>query len=91
MVAIFEVGIGSVVDEQLHDFIALLVVDEDGREVEGGLAGLSFETIDDDGVIVSQEIVDFVDGAGFRDRYQHLMEIIKSLTTSYVASFLLIY
>ena len=30
LVVVFEVGVGSVVDEEFHYFVGLLVVDEDG-------------------------------------------------------------
>ena len=56
---IFEVGVGSVLDEQLHDFIGLLVVNETGGEVEGRLAGLSFEPVDNDRIVFVEVLLDF--------------------------------
>ena len=73
LVVVFEVGVGSVVDEEFHYFVGLLVVDEDGREVECGLAGLGLEPVDEDAVVLGQETFDLVDGAGWGEEYQHFM------------------
>ena len=58
------------------------MIDEDSWEVECGLAGLGLESIDEDAVILGQEAFDFIDGAGWGDKYQHFMEIANSFTTS---------
>ncbi len=62
LVAIFEVGVGAVADEELHDGVGYFVVDQDRREIKGRLAGLGFEAIDDDGLVFIEETFDFVDG-----------------------------
>lgn len=91
LVTIFKVRIRSMINKQLHYLITLLVVDENSCKVEGRLSCLCLETIDDNRIIVCQELFDFVHGAESPKAYQHLIAMIKSLTTSYVASFLFIY
>lgn len=68
LVTIFEVRICSVIDQQLHDFIALFVIDQNGCEVEGGLTSLRFETIHNNRVVVLQESIDFIHCAKFTGR-----------------------
>ena len=82
LVVIFEVGVGSVVDEEFHDFVGLLVVDEDGWEVECGLTGLGLEAVDEDTVVLGQEAFDLFDAAGWGEEYQHFMAIANSFTIS---------
>lgn len=82
MVAVLEEGVGAVVDEQLHDFEALLVVDEDGGEVEGGLASLRLQAVHQDGVVLLQELLDHVQRAEWLSPYQHFIAITNSFTTS---------
>lgn len=79
---VLEVGIGAVVDEELHDFVRLLVVDEAGGEVEGGLSRLGFEPVDDNGVVVVEVVLDFVHIAEWWGKYQHLMAMMKLLMAS---------
>ena len=63
LVVILEVRVGAVGYEQLHDFIALLVVDKDGREVEGGLTGLRLEPVHQTALVVAQKGLYFLVGA----------------------------
>lgn len=74
--------VGSVIYQQFHDLIGLFVVNKDGCEVEGGLSSLCFQSIDDDGVVLFEILVYFVECAAFVPFYQHLMAIMKSLTAS---------
>lgn len=58
LVIILEVGICAMLNQQLHEFVGLLVIDEYGSEVEGRLPGLRLQPVDDDRVVLSQEAVD---------------------------------
>ena len=73
LIAIFEVRIGSIIDEQFHDLERLFLIDEYGRKVECGLPGLRLKSIDKYAVILLKKPSDFLVGTAYRDRYQHLI------------------
>jgi hypothetical protein len=57
-------GVGSILDEKVHDLKRDLMVYEDRRKIEGRLSGLSFQPINNDGIIFIKKTLDLVDGAG---------------------------
>lgn len=56
-------------DEKSHQIEGLFMVDEYGWEIEGGLSGLRFEPIDDNGVIFLEEALYGLDGAAYQQVY----------------------
>jgi hypothetical protein len=63
LAAVLEVRVGAVVQQQLHDFVALLVVDQGGCEEQGGLPGLRFQPVHDDGLVLVEVGLHGLDGA----------------------------
>lgn len=47
LIIVFEMRVGAVVQKQFHNFIRLLMIDENSGNVESGLPGLGFESVDD--------------------------------------------
>ena len=60
LVIVFEMRVGAVVQKQFHNFVWLLMINEDGRNIKSGLPGLSFESIDDGWSILFEVSMDFV-------------------------------
>lgn len=83
LVGIFEVRVGSVIYQQFHDLIGLFVIDKDGLRSRGrAVEFVFFQMIDNNGVVLFEILVYFVECAAFVPFYQHLMAIMKSLTAS---------
>lgn len=68
--------------QQLHDFVAELMINQDGRKVQAWLPCLSFKAVDNDGVIGLQVFIDLFDCTESTQFYQHFIAMIKEFTTS---------
>ena len=82
LVTVLEVRVGPMVDQQLHDFIGLLVIDEDSREVKCGLPGLRLQSVDQNGLVLSQKPLDLVESTEYTMLYRQLMAMANSSTAS---------